>query len=182
MTKVRHLFALGAVLVAPLVGHDGASAHGGGLDSSGGHHCRQAGYDSGKCSPLNSYHCHQSPCGDAAPATPPTTAKATTTTVRRTTTTAPPATTPTTAAPTTTTTAAPTTTSTPVATTTSTEATTTTIAVANLSSDPTSTDRPEEEAGPAAIAFTLALFGGLGFAGYRFVKNRVRRPAADDAA
>lgn len=180
--EVRHLFALAAVLVAPVVGHDGASAHGGGLDSSGGHHCRQAGYDSGKCSPLNSYHCHQSPCGDAAPATTATTARATTTTVRRTTTTTPPATTTTTVAPTTTT-AAPTltTTSTTVATTTSTEATTTTIAVANLSSDPASTDRSEEEAGPGAIAVTLALLGGLGFAGYRFVSKKVRRPIDGDA-
>ena len=66
----------------------------GGLDASGGHHCRQAGYNSGKCSPLNSYHCHKSSC--VAPGTVTTTAPPTTTT----TTTKPPTTT---TAPTTTT-------------------------------------------------------------------------------
>lgn len=35
------------------------TAHPGGLDAQGGHHCRQAGFDSGKCSPLNSYHYHR---------------------------------------------------------------------------------------------------------------------------
>lgn len=36
-----------------------ASAHPGGLDANGGHYCRQKGYDSGKCAPLNSYHSHR---------------------------------------------------------------------------------------------------------------------------
>lgn len=39
-----------------------AAAHSGGLDQGGGHHCRQRGYDSGSCAPLNSYHCHRSYC------------------------------------------------------------------------------------------------------------------------
>ena len=175
---VRRFIAIGAVLVAPLAGHDGASAHGGGLDSTGGHHCRQAGYDSGKCSPLNSYHCHQSPCGDSAPAT-------TTTTVRRTTTTAAPraaaTTTTTTAAPTTTTEATTTTTAAP---TTTTEATTTTTLAPDLSdADPAGTTRSqdkgeEEDADPVAAAFGFALLGGLGFGGYRLVKRMVRKPDA----
>lgn len=41
-----------------------AGAHSGGLDSNGGHYCREAGYESGACSPLNSYHCHDSGCVD----------------------------------------------------------------------------------------------------------------------
>lgn len=41
-----------------------ASAHQGGIDSNGGHHCRQRGFDSGLCSPVNSYHCHQPGCVD----------------------------------------------------------------------------------------------------------------------
>ena len=48
------------VLVLPGV----ASAHSGGLDSNGGHYCREAGYASGSCSPLDSYHCHQAGCVD----------------------------------------------------------------------------------------------------------------------
>lgn len=39
-----------------------AGAHGGGLDANGGHHCREAGYRSGKCAPLGSYHCHRPGC------------------------------------------------------------------------------------------------------------------------
>lgn len=39
-----------------------AGAHGGGLDANGGHHCREAGYNSGKCAPLGSYHCHRPGC------------------------------------------------------------------------------------------------------------------------
>ena len=165
--RVRRFIAIGAVLVAPLAGHDGASAHGGGLDSTGGHHCRQAGYDSGKCSPLNSYHCHQSPCGDSAPAT--------TTTVRRTTTTAAPraAATTTTAAPTTTTEATTTTTAAP---------TTTTLAPDLSDADPAGTTRSqakdEEETDPVAAAFGFAILGGLGFGGYRLVKRMVRKPDA----
>lgn len=41
-----------------------AAAHSGGLDANGGHFCREAGYESGACSPLDSYHCHQSGCVD----------------------------------------------------------------------------------------------------------------------
>ena len=39
-------------------------AHSGGLDSNGGHYCREAGYNSGSCGPLDSYHCHESGCTD----------------------------------------------------------------------------------------------------------------------
>lgn len=42
-----------------------AGAHSGGLDSNGGHYCQEAGYEAGTCSPLGSYHCHQSPCADS---------------------------------------------------------------------------------------------------------------------
>ncbi len=41
-----------------------AHAHSGGLDSNGGHYCREAGYEAGTCSPLGSYHCHESGCVD----------------------------------------------------------------------------------------------------------------------
>lgn len=37
---------------------DTAGAHSGGTDSSGGHYCREAGYEAGTCSPLGSYHTH----------------------------------------------------------------------------------------------------------------------------
>jgi hypothetical protein len=49
-----------ALLAAGLVAGSAATAlaHPGGLDASGGHHCREAGFASGKCSPLNSYHSH----------------------------------------------------------------------------------------------------------------------------
>jgi hypothetical protein len=39
-----------------------AVAHGGGLDSNGGHYCRAAGAKSKKCGPVNSYHCHRAGC------------------------------------------------------------------------------------------------------------------------
>ena len=52
------------LLTAGVVAPGAASAHSGGLDSNGGHYCRDAGYDAGTCSPLNSYHCHQSGCVD----------------------------------------------------------------------------------------------------------------------
>lgn len=42
----------------------GAAAHSGGLDSNGGHYCRDAGYEAGTCSPLGSYHCHDVGCVD----------------------------------------------------------------------------------------------------------------------
>lgn len=47
-----------------LVLPDVAAAHSGGLDSNGGHYCREAGYESGACAPLNSYQCHQPGCVD----------------------------------------------------------------------------------------------------------------------
>lgn len=163
MSTIGRLAFAGALLVAPFVGAPDAGAHGGGLDSTGGHHCRQAGYDSGKCAPLNSYHCHRSPCGEAAPATTP---KQTPTTVRRTTTTSPPP-------PTTTTTQAPTTTTTEATTTTTTAPTTTTTTSTTLV--PVAADREgdgDEEAGAGAVLGGLALVGALGFGGYRLVRRR----------
>lgn len=57
--------ALAVVLALAVIGLPGsAAAHSGGLDSDGGHYCGEAGYEAGTCSPLGSYHCHQSPCGD----------------------------------------------------------------------------------------------------------------------
>ena len=64
MNGVRRV-ALGIALTVALVGSPGtATAHSGGLDSNGGHYCREAGYESGACSPLNSYHCHEAGCTD----------------------------------------------------------------------------------------------------------------------
>lgn len=166
--KARLLIA-GLVLISPFAGGSEAEAHGGGLDGTGGHHCRQAGFDSGKCSPLNSYHCHQSPCGDPAPTTtaapppPPTTAA-----------TAPP----TTAAivVTTTTTAAPTTTTTTPSTTSTSESTTTTVVVPKT--EPVSSDK-DDESGPVDYALTFALLGGLGYGGYRLATRRARRTGGE---
>lgn len=166
--NVKRLLFIGAVLVAPFVPAPAAEAHSGGLDSTGGHHCRQAGYDSGKCSPLNSYHCHRSPCGEAAPAPTTTTARP-----RATTTTAPRPTTTTTQAPTTTTEAPTTTTSTSTTTSTTTTSTTsTTVAPATV---PVKADKdPDDEAGPVASALTLAVIGGAGYGGFRLYR-RARR-------
>ena len=51
--------AIALVLTAAVAGVTGiAGAHSGGTDSSGGHYCREAGYEAGTCSPLNSYHYH----------------------------------------------------------------------------------------------------------------------------
>ena len=50
------------VLLASFGAAAPVAAHGGGLDSNGGHHCRDAGYRSGKCGPRNSYHCHRAHC------------------------------------------------------------------------------------------------------------------------
>jgi hypothetical protein len=167
MSKIGRLAFAGALVAAPFIGAPAAEAHGGGLDSTGGHYCRQAGYDSGKCAPLNSYHCHQAPCGEAAPAT---TAKATTTTVRRTTTTSPPPppTTATTQATTTTMKAA--TTTTEATTTTTTEATTTTTSTTLV---PVAADRGEsDDGGAGAVLGGVAVTGALGFGGYRLVRRR----------
>lgn len=55
MGRITRLVFIGAALVTPFIGSPmPADAHSGGLDGTGGHHCRQAGYDSGKCAPLNS--------------------------------------------------------------------------------------------------------------------------------
>lgn len=62
------------VLLALALPWPAAQGHGGGLDSNGGHHCREAGYDTGHCAPLGSYHCHRSPCGETATTSPPQTA------------------------------------------------------------------------------------------------------------
>lgn len=60
---MRVRVALG-LTVAMAVPAGTAGAHSGGLDANGGHYCREAGYESGSCSPLNSYHCHESGCTD----------------------------------------------------------------------------------------------------------------------
>jgi hypothetical protein len=178
----RWLF-VAAVVLSPLAGGSGAEAHGGGLDGTGGHHCRQAGYESGKCSPLNSYHCHQSPCGSQAPATttepaPPATTAA-----------PPPPTTavPTTIATTTTSTTVPvptTTTTTAVATSTSTSESTTTTAVVFPKADPASSSRADAEEELSALDYvvTLAFLGGVGFGGYRLATRRARRRRARGTA
>ena len=174
----RRFVFIGAALAAPFVAPQAGEAHSGGLDGNGGHHCRQAGYDSGKCAPLGSYHCHQSPCGQAAATT--TTTRPTTTTTRRptTTTTAAAA-----AVVTTTTTAPPPTTTTEAPTTTTTEAptTTTTAAVVALV-DEASTSTEKDEEGNPVLGF--AVLAGLGYGGYRLVKRKVTKapPPADDAA
>lgn len=64
MTRVPRA-VIGIALTVALVGVSGtAGAHSGGLDSNGGHYCREAGYESGACSPLDSYHCHEDGCTD----------------------------------------------------------------------------------------------------------------------
>lgn len=77
--QARQLLALVFLASAVLV-PDVARAHGGGTDARGGHHCRQAGYNSGKCAPLNSYHCHSAACeaslGRETPTPAPTTTDA----------------------------------------------------------------------------------------------------------
>lgn len=177
MSSIARLAFVGAVLLSPFAQPAPASAHSGGLDSTGGHHCRQAGYDSGKCSPLNSYHCHSSTCsapGTATtkPASTPTTARAaTTTTVRRTTTTQPPPTT----------TEAPTTTTTESTTTTTTSTTTTSTTVVLPVTVPAAAEK-EPEAGPAEGALAVIVLGGLGYGGYRLLRRaRGARGGADAA-
>lgn len=170
MTRIVRLAFGGALLLAPLASTSPAGAHGGGLDANGGHHCRQAGYDSGKCSPLNSYHCHSASCTEPGTATTkptptPTTARATTTAPRPTTTTTPPPTT-TTEPPTTTTTES----------TTTTTSTTTTSIVVLPAATPTAAES-DREAGPIDGAVTVLVLGGMGYGGYRLVR-RVRRSRA----
>lgn len=69
--KIRQMLLVWAALVLMVVGPGPALGHSGGLDSNGGHHCREAGHNSGKCSPLNSYHCHQAGCNPAGPGAGP---------------------------------------------------------------------------------------------------------------
>ena len=59
---VRRWAAIFILMVGSLGAMAPAEAHSGGIDRNGGHYCRAAGYRSGKCSPLNSYHCHRSGC------------------------------------------------------------------------------------------------------------------------
>ena len=179
-TIVRLAFGA-ALLLAPFAAASPADAHSGGLDSTGGHHCRQAGYDSGKCSPLNSYHCHSSTCsapGTATtkPTSTPTTARATTTTVRRTTTTQQPPTT-TTEAPTTTTTESTTTTSSTTTSSTTTTSTTVLLPVAT----PAAADK-ESEAGPVEGALVGAVLAGMGYGGYRLLRKARAAAGPTDAA
>lgn len=70
----RVLLSVALASTVMLLGAGAAAAHSGGLDSSGGHYCREAGYESGSCSPLNSYHSHSgggsSSSQSAAPVAP----------------------------------------------------------------------------------------------------------------
>lgn len=161
---MRRIVLLLVPLLAPLAVAGTADAHGGGLDSNGGHHCRQAGFDSGKCSPLNSYHSHGG--GEADPPPPPPAPRATAPPP-------PPPPPPTTAPPppppppTTTTTAAPTTTTTrPTTTTTTTERETTTTA-AEL--EPASAEEPEP--GFSDGVLSTLLLGGAGYGGVKLYRR-----------
>lgn len=58
MNGSRWVVVVAVVLSAALSFSGVAGAHSGGLDSRGGHHCREAGYESGACGPLGSYHYH----------------------------------------------------------------------------------------------------------------------------
>ena len=162
-----------ASLLVAVFSPDPAGAHGGGLDGNGGHHCRQAGYDSGKCAPLDSYHCHQAGCtshdGDAPLATTTTTTPL-----------PPPTTPPSTQAPSTTvpTTMAAAPTTTELSTTTSTAAsvpfsdsTTTTLAVVHT--------EPVSDTGAAGNPIPgLVVVGAMGYGTYRVVKRlRPGRPS-----
>lgn len=176
----RWLSFLAAVLLAMSAYVPTAGAHGGGTDNNGGHYCREAGFESGKCQPLGSYHCHSAGCVDpnaveepaptttttTAPPLPPTTTTATPTT---TTTTAPPTTT-------TTTTEAPTTTTTEAPTTTVEEAEEEVPLVADeetpIQVAPIAT---QDEAGAADSLFGFLLLAGMGYGGYRFVQHRRNR-------
>lgn len=58
---MRRVVLVPMVVVATFVA-GGVGGHQGGLDDNGGHHCREAGFNSGLCAPLDSYHCHQEGC------------------------------------------------------------------------------------------------------------------------
>lgn len=65
VVRSSRLRFVAALLIAfALFAPSAATAHSGALDSNGGHHCRTAGYESGSCGPLNSYHCHEAGCTD----------------------------------------------------------------------------------------------------------------------
>ena len=169
MRKLLVLMLVGVLMAFAL----SASAHSGGLDSSGGHHCREAGFNNGKCSPLNSYHCHSSGC--VAPGSTPTTQPKPTTTSTsppRTTTTSTPTTTTTTQL-TTTTTTEPTTTTTTQPTTTTTEPTTTTTPPITTTTLELPLDSAESGAGGAFLG--LGILGGFAYGGFRLVRGVVRR-------
>ena len=148
-------FAASGAVFAPFIP---AHGHGGGTDSNGGHYCREAGYNSGKCAPLGSYHCHSAGCvepgGNPSPA-PAQTTRATS---------APPPPPPTTLA--TTTTASTTTTSTTIRART-TDAPRTTELDANDARAST-----EDEASAGETIAGLALLGGLGYGAFRLVQRR----------
>lgn len=162
---VRAIALAAAVLLAVLaLSPPAAMAHGGGLDSNGGHHCREAGYRSGKCSPLNSYHCHRPGCvlpgGQSGPGTIPTTSSL-----------------PRPSSTTSTTTTTPTTTTT-------TPTTTTTMAMTSTTSPPSTTSTETPPAPPPELAdaeggggdsnplVTLTLVGAIGYGGYRLAKRK----------
>jgi hypothetical protein len=72
----RFLVVLTGLALAVVTSVPGVGAHSGGIDSNGGHYCRQAGYDAGKCSPLGSYHSHGSQPPPSPPPPPPSRATA----------------------------------------------------------------------------------------------------------
>ena len=58
MRGVGRLLVALAISTGVVTGGGEAGGHSGGLDANGGHHCREAGYASGACGPLDSYHTH----------------------------------------------------------------------------------------------------------------------------
>lgn len=150
------------VTVGSLTGSAPAGAHGGGLDSSGGHYCREAGANSGKCAPEGSYHCHSAGC------VPPGGGENTATTVATTTAPPPPPPPPTTTRP-------PATTAAPVITTTAGSTTTTEATTAatedDVEIDSVPVDSPNES-DPVAGALGLVILGGAGYGGYRLAQRR----------
>jgi hypothetical protein len=148
-----------------------ANAHSGGLDSNGGHHCREAGFNSGKCSPLNSYHCHSAGC--VVPGS------ATTTQPKPTTTSTSPPTTTTTTAATSTSTSTSTTTSTTTTqpSTTTTTSTTTSTTTTQPSTTTTTVDLSNDstEAGAGGAFLGLGILGAFAYGGYRLVNGLRQR-------
>lgn len=151
---VRKLVATLGVLLTLLLSAVPASAHGGGLDGNGGHHCREAGYNSGKCGPLNSYHCHSAGCTQPGAQQQPVVA------------TPPPTEAPTTTEPPTTTTEPPTTTTQPPITTTEPPTTTTSQAVIEVEQI-----ADEAEADEANPFVGFGVLGAIGYGGYRVYRR-----------